>query len=77
MHGRCSIMLPPRRCVDPGFTPVPGQPPQRRRDRGVTPPGRFPGCEPAPSGPHDCRHCPQATAGSGWLCKPDRLPGQP
>jgi hypothetical protein len=61
MHGRCSIMLPPRRCADPGFTPVPGQPPPGRRDRVVTP-VRFPGCEPAPSGLRDCRHCPQATA---------------
>jgi hypothetical protein len=74
MHGRCSIMLPPRRCADPGFTPVPGQPPQRRRGCVVTPPRRFPVVSLRPVA-RDCRHCPQATVGSGWPCRSDRLPG--
>jgi hypothetical protein len=61
---RCTV--PARSCchhddaLSQGFTPVPGQPPQGRRDCVVTPPVRFPGCEPAPSGLHDCRHCPRA-----------------
>jgi hypothetical protein len=33
----------------------------------VTPPVRFPGCEPARGGHCDCRHCPEAAVGSGWL----------
>src|SRR5213078_616783 len=33
----------------------------------VAPPVRSPGCEPARGGQCDCRHCPEAAVGSGWL----------